>query len=50
VFGGCVAVTNPGAASATLSWDPAVDDTSTPDHITYNVYAAGGTQCEAPAG
>ncbi len=39
IFGGCVAVTNPGAANATVSWDPAVDDTSTPGHITYNVYA-----------
>jgi hypothetical protein len=39
VFGGCVAVTNPGAANATLSWEPAVDDTSAPENITYNVYA-----------
>ena len=39
IFGGCVAVTNPGAANATLSWDPAVDDTTTADHIVYNVYA-----------
>ncbi len=39
VFGGCTAVTNPGAASATLSWDPAVDDVSLPQNITYNVYA-----------
>ena len=39
VFGGCVAVTNPGAASATLTWLPAEDDTSSPANITYNVYA-----------
>src|SRR5450432_51108 len=39
VFGGCVAVTNPGAANATLAWEPAVDDTSAPENITYNVYA-----------
>lgn len=39
LFAGCTAVTNPGAANATVSWDPATDDTSTPAHITYNVYA-----------
>jgi len=39
LFGGCTAVTNPGAASATLAWDPAVDDTTPPEKIVYNVYA-----------
>ncbi len=39
VFAGCTAVTSPGAANATVSWDPATDDVSTPAHITYNVYA-----------
>jgi hypothetical protein len=38
-FGGCTAVSNPGAANATLTWDVATDDTSTADHITYNLYA-----------
>lgn len=39
VFSGCTAVTNPGAANATVTWDSATDDTSTAAHITYNVYA-----------
>jgi len=39
VFGGCTAVANPGATTATVTWDSAKDDTTTPDKITYNVYA-----------
>lgn len=39
VFGGCVAAGQPGATTVTVSWDPARDDTTLPDDITYNVYA-----------
>lgn len=39
VFGGCVAAVQPGATNMTVSWDPARDDTTKPDKMTYNVYA-----------
>jgi hypothetical protein len=38
-FSGCTAAADPGATTATLTWDPAKDDTTIPDEITYNVYA-----------
>lgn len=39
VFSGCNAAADPGATTATVTWDPANDDTTIPDDITYNVYA-----------
>jgi hypothetical protein len=39
VFSGCAAAADPGATTATVTWDPAVDDTTIPDDIVYNVYA-----------
>lgn len=38
-FGGITKVT-PGSTSATLSWDPATDDQSSPDDIVYVAYAS----------
>ena len=38
-FSGCVAAADPGATTTTVTWDPADDDTTIPDEITYNVYA-----------
>jgi hypothetical protein len=37
-FGGCTAVSQPGATTAVVSWNPAKDDTTRPEDITYNVY------------
>jgi len=39
LFSGCTAAANPGATTATITWDPATDDTTIPDEITYKVYA-----------
>jgi hypothetical protein len=38
-FGGCTGATDPGATTALLSWEPALDDTSSPQQVVYNVYA-----------
>jgi len=38
VFGGCTAVSQPGATTAIVTWQPAKDDTTLPDDMTYNVY------------
>lgn len=40
VFAGCLAATEPSAATAILSWAPAFDDTTPADKITYTVYAS----------
>jgi Fibronectin type III domain len=38
-FVGCTGATDPGATTALVSWEPAVDDTTAPEAIAYNVYA-----------
>lgn len=40
VFAGCTSASEPSANAATVIWAPAADDTTPPDQITYNVYAA----------
>jgi hypothetical protein len=40
VFGGCRSVTDVSASTAIVTWDDAVDDTTTTDKITYTVYAS----------
>ncbi|HVU05185.1 MAG TPA: fibronectin type III domain-containing protein [Polyangiaceae bacterium] len=40
VFGGCTAVTDISAATATISWSPATDETTPQDQIKYVVYAS----------
>jgi hypothetical protein len=39
VFSGCTAVGQPGATTTEVQWEPAKDDTTRPDDVTYNVYA-----------
>lgn len=40
VFAGCQTVLSPSASSATVTWVPATDDTTTASAITYDVYAS----------
>jgi hypothetical protein len=39
IFAGCSSVAEPGATRATAAWEPASDDTTKPEQMTYNVYA-----------
>jgi cytochrome c5 len=40
IFAGCIAATEPSAATAIVSWIPAIDDTTPQDKISYTVYAS----------
>lgn len=40
VFGGCRSVTDVSASTATVTWAPAVDDTTITEKLTYTVYAS----------